>query len=119
MCIVKLLLFLNFLIVISGMCYVQCCCNFTLLILAAIPSKYSVNGHFYEISDDITTWPDAYLAAKAKGGYLATILSDGENTFVCNLAGSRRYLFGGTDAGYPVNEFHWADGPVWRVAFMK
>ena len=42
------------------------------------------NGHWYELVTDPTTIPDADLAARARGGYLATFSLPGENTYVAN-----------------------------------
>ncbi|MEP7274673.1 MAG: C-type lectin domain-containing protein, partial [Acidobacteriota bacterium] len=36
-------------------------------------------------------WDEAQAAAVARGGYLATILSDAENTFVFNLVNDPAY----------------------------
>ena len=46
------------------------------------------NGHFYEVVSRPSgiTWGDASLAATNRGGYLATITSAEENTFIFNLA---------------------------------
>ena len=56
----------------------------------AVPVEWPVssggNGHFYEpiIVPGGTTWSQANTSANAAGGYLATITSDDENTFVFN-----------------------------------
>jgi hypothetical protein len=45
------------------------------------------NGHYYEavLVGDRITWEAARDAAQAKGGYLATITSEDENSFVESL----------------------------------
>ncbi|MCG8533051.1 MAG: hypothetical protein MI749_20680, partial [Desulfovibrionales bacterium] len=49
----------------------------------AAPVQWSVNGHSYEFVNTGTelTWEAAQAAATGKGGYLATITSQAENTF--------------------------------------
>ena len=56
----------------------------------AAPVQWTVasggNGHWYEaISSPNTSWTAARAAAEARGGYLATITSAAENTFVAAL----------------------------------
>jgi hypothetical protein len=57
----------------------------------AVPIEWDVasggNGHFYEVIAAPTgiSWDDAQLAAVTAGGYLATITSAEENTFVYGL----------------------------------
>lgn len=51
------------------------------------------NGHYYQVvglSSPIS-WSDANTAATQAGGYLATITSASENTFVFNLTNSSAY----------------------------
>jgi len=60
------------------------------------PISAGGNGHYYEavLVPGGFTWYDAYAAAEAKGGYLATITSEAENEFVYNLvAGDDRYWY--------------------------
>jgi hypothetical protein len=51
------------------------------------------NGHFYEVvsSPGGINWPDAESYAEAHGGYLATITSARENTFVFKLIDSAQF----------------------------
>lgn len=46
----------------------------------------SYNGHYYYISQCLSTWEDADVVARDMGGYLATIASEGEHDFVTALA---------------------------------
>lgn len=54
------------------------------------------NGHFYEVILESSglTWDKANLAAQSRGGYLATIISEQENTFVFNLINDPVYWNG-------------------------
>ncbi len=67
--------------------------------LRADPVEWTIasggNGHFYEafsVSSGIS-WDSAEADALARGGYLATILSSAENTFVFNLVDNPIYWF--------------------------
>jgi hypothetical protein len=80
------------------------------------------NGHFYEIARSNGTnapvygglsWTEAQSLAASAGGYLATITSAGENTFVAGLLESStadRAWLGGTDSATE-GTFKWAGGP--------
>jgi len=59
--------------------------------------QWSGNGHWYEAIPASIAWTDAKAAAEAKGGYLATITSAAENTFVAGIVASSEYwhLLGG------------------------
>jgi hypothetical protein len=61
----------------------------------AAPVQYSGNNHWYEAvyAPNKINWFDAKAAAEGAGGYLATITSDGENTFIFNLANHDQYFF--------------------------
>lgn len=59
---------------------------------------FADNGHFYkfvETTGSGTTWTDADAAASAMGGYLATLKSAGEQSFVAT-----NISFGGDSAAY-------------------
>ncbi len=72
---------------------------------------YDVTGHYYQfVPDTASTWIQAYDAARVKAymgrtGYLATVTSLGEDTFVNSLSGKTGWLGGtiltntGTSAG--------------------
>jgi len=47
--------------------------------------KYAGNGHSYQVLDRRTTWTRAKKYCEEKGGYLATITSSYEQTFIVNL----------------------------------
>ena len=71
------------------------------------------NGHFYEVVSGLENWDSARADALSRGGYLATITSAAENTFVTTLlaTGSTvRGWLGGTDSAVE-GTFRWADGP--------
>lgn len=56
--------------------------------------RWSGNGHLYEVVmvPEGITWLEARAAAKARGGYLATLSSEAENRFVWSLiAGQPRF----------------------------
>ena len=63
--------------------------------LAGPVTYYSGTGHWYQavsvLSSGGITWDGAQAAADGQGGYLATVLGDGENTFVYNLVNSDQY----------------------------
>ena len=57
--------------------------------LKAEPVLNPANGHYYELSEGISSWTDARVAAESlifggKSGYLATITSQEENEFIAN-----------------------------------
>lgn len=71
------------------------------------------NGHWYKVNTSALSWADAQAAAIAAGGYLATITSAGENTFVDNLriaAGGSDLWIGASDAATE-GRWVWAGGP--------
>ena len=85
--------------------------------VAAVPVQWTVgsggNGHFYEFISIDETWTAARTAAQASShlgqqGYLATITSAAEQTFVLGLANDG--WLGGTDQTVE-GEWRWADGP--------
>lgn len=49
------------------------------------------NGHYYYVYDDALSWSDAKEKCKKRGGHLATITSEKENTFVYNYIISKGY----------------------------
>ncbi|NQU76220.1 MAG: PEP-CTERM sorting domain-containing protein [Planctomycetes bacterium] len=76
------------------------------------------NGHFYEIMPDQTlSWTAAGSTAQAAGGYLATITSQAEQTFIENIfdsgpTGSGGYWFGLNDSLLE-GDFRWVtDEPL-------
>ena len=101
------LVFLTCFLVVSGIISPE----LRLTMLANL-SRWSTNGHFYQVTDDTRSWSNARSASLAIGGYLATITSVTENTFVRNVYPSVEVWLGATDYGYTVGDFHWVDGPV-------
>lgn len=81
---------------------------------------YPVNGHLYEVYNASNfTWADAQAFAVSRGGYLATITDDGENTFVGNLnarAGQSQRWLGGfqpPNERNPLANWQWVTGEPW------
>ncbi|HET6787179.1 MAG TPA: PEP-CTERM sorting domain-containing protein [Aquabacterium sp.] len=89
----------------------------------AAPVQWAGNGHWYEYIDTNLTWDDAFAAANAStfmgmSGYLATVTSEAENTFVSiSVANGSLAWLGGSDAGAAVNEWTWRNGPEAGQAF--
>lgn len=89
----------------------------TLSTAMAAAVQWDGNGHWYEFVATPVTWQQAFEAANASShlglqGYLATVTSAGENTFVSSTvaAGSLAWL-GGSDNGAAINEWTWRNGP--------
>ena len=101
------LVFLTCFLVVSGIISLELC-----LTMLANLSRWSTNGHFYQVTDATKTWTDARDTSLVIGGYLATITSAEENTFVRNVYPSVELWLGGSDYGYAAKDFHWVDGPV-------
>jgi len=93
--------------------------------------QWSGNGHWYEAIPASIAWTDAKAAAEAKGGYLATITSAAENTFVAGIVASSEYwhLLGGNfTAGpwlggfqpqgspEPAGNWQWVTGETWSYS---
>lgn len=55
---------------------------FTTTVLAA-PVQWLGNGHWYDlVLDNSSSWDQADAIAASRGGYLATITSSGEQSFI-------------------------------------
>lgn len=83
----------------------------------ADPAEWTVasggNGHFYEFVSGDFTWSEAVTGAASRSfggftGYLATITSDAENTFISTMVSGNLGWVGGSDDG---DESHW----TWRT----
>ncbi|AEJ02703.1 PEP motif putative anchor domain protein [Nitrosomonas sp. Is79A3] len=89
----------------------------------AAPMQWGNTGHWYEFISTPTSATDAFTFAQASTfdgmhGYLATITSADENWFVSNdIAGGSFAWLGGSDAGAPINQFTWRNGPETGQAF--
>jgi len=70
------------------------------------------NDHWYELNTDALSWQEAAAEAENRGGYLATITSAGENSFIDDLVSSFQLFvwLGGSDAAQE-GEWFWMTGP--------
>ena len=87
----------------------------------AAPTFFAGTGHYYEHIATTTTWAAARTAALGmthlgESGYLVTITSVEENTFLSTLSGSG--WIGGTDQTTE-GMWVWADGPEAGVNFWN
>src|ERR1035437_4592805 len=79
-------------------------CSCSCIVLGG-PIQWTVasggNGHYYDVLSAPAgiTWDDASSGATALGGYLATITSDEENSFVFSLVNSPVYYIQGHTPG--------------------
>jgi len=80
--------------VLRGIAVLSCLAALPQLATAA-PITWPVNGHSYEVVLEPSgiTWEAARDAAIAKGGYLATLTSADENTFVHGLVASNPWYW--------------------------
>jgi hypothetical protein len=87
-------------------------------------SSVGGNDHWYEINSDFLSWDDAETEAENRGGYLATVTSEGENIFLNNVAtdfNSNLNLFlwlGGSDAANE-GDWYWMTGPEAGTQFWE
>jgi hypothetical protein len=96
-------------------------------------AQWSVNGHYYEVISvplpDGISWKNAKIVTEELGGYLATITSEEENTFVYNLIPKNDLFwttigggnFGPWLGGYqddksdePTGNWKWVTGEPWN-----
>ena len=94
------------------------------------PVSAGGNGHFYlPVSvQNLITWQDCKAAAESEGGYLVTITSAAENTFVYNLIEAPQYWsYGGSlgpglggyqppGAPEPAGGWTWVSGEPWTFS---
>ena len=70
------------------------------------------NGHRYVLINKEMVWREAKAYAERLGGYLATITSQEEQSWICqNFSGARCWL-GGTDEAVE-GEWRWITGEKW------
>lgn len=93
--------------------------------LTADPVRWIGNGHFYDVVSipNTISWEQANAAANAAGGYLATITSLAENSFVFSLVNNPLYWHGFSGpwlGGYqqpatqePGANWRWVTGETW------
>ncbi len=76
------------------------------------------NGHYYALvaAPASPSWQADEAAAESVGGYLATITSAAENTFVENLAAGHYAYIGASDLGH-TGTWNWATGPEAGTTF--
>jgi prepilin-type N-terminal cleavage/methylation domain-containing protein len=84
---------------------------------SSVPTGFTVgpNGHLYKFVSTIVTWNAANTAAATnvvggQTGYLATITSAAEQTFVIGLVGGSRVYLGGSDSA-GTGAWRWVGGP--------
>lgn len=82
----------------------------------ATPVQYASNGHWYDFISGNFTWQEALANAQTKTyqgmtGYLATVTSQGENTFLWQAVSGSLGWLGGSDNGAAVNHWTWRTGP--------
>ena len=89
------------------------------------PVYSSITGHYYEFINGTIDWPSSNTAANAKTflgltGYLATVTSAAETTFLSTFFSSNGWS-GGTSAGTPGNAriWKWSAGPEANVTFWN
>lgn len=91
-------------------------------------SGYGGNDHYYEPVLASATWDQAQASATARGGYLATITSQAENTFVYSLVDDDAYWLNGyggpwlggyqpDGASEPAGGWTWISGEAWNPDF--
>ena len=90
--------------------------------LTSVPAGWSLNssnGHIYEyVSSSGISWASAAAAAAAAGGYLATITSADENSFLFGLPNIDHNIawLGGSDAAHE-GQWQWVQGTENGQAF--
>ena len=105
--------------------FVLCCAFLIIAPVSANPIFYEGNGHYYEtIFEPGITWSEANSAAQSLtyqgvNGHLATITSEGENTFIkLNIESVywRHYWIGGfqpAGSTEPDGGWQWVNGDEW------
>ncbi|WDP91635.1 MAG: hypothetical protein HUN04_18780 [Desulfobacter sp.] len=78
--------------------------------LPAYGSPVEFNGHWYNLVQQPSslTWGAASAAAQSKGGYLASITTDEENSFIAGLFNGVNNIDAYWLGGYQINENTWA-----------
>ena len=95
----------------------------TVSVTPAGTNYYSGNGHYYEVVNETVTWTAAKTAAEASTlygltGYLVTITSAAENTFVSSKISANAWIGASDDGNYTSNThattegtWEWVSGP--------
>jgi hypothetical protein len=89
----------------------------SVLSASAAPVQWAGNGHFYEYIANDVTWATARSNALGSGGYLATITSSAENSFLLSQGFGLSWV-GGSDSGIE-GTWTWVDGPEAGQVFWK
>jgi len=86
------------------------------------------NGHWYKAvaSSNSITWTEADQLARAQGGYLATITSAAENSFVFDLVNAPEFFVNGKgpalggfqrdESAEPAGGWSWVNGEPWNYS---
>ena len=87
----------------------------TVSVTPAGTNYYSGNGHYYEVVNETVTWTAAKAAAEASTlygltGYLVTITSAAENTFVHTKINADAWIGASDDANYTSNTHATTEG---------
>lgn len=83
------------------------------------------NGHWYDLVDGTLSWTDAKVSAEGAGGYLATITSVEEQSFVASLITGHidpdnltsGYMIGGfqpAGSKEPLENWQWVTAEAWN-----
>ena len=95
----------------------------TVSVTPAGTNYYSGNGHYYEVVNETVTWTAAKAAAEASTlygltGYLVTLTSAAENTFVSSKISANAWIGASDDGNYTSNThattegtWEWVSGP--------
>ncbi len=68
------------------------------------------NNHYYKVYSGRYTWTEAKTKCEEMGGYLATITSLEEQTFIESINNQRKWIGGYRDDDY---NWYWVTGEVW------
>jgi hypothetical protein len=99
--------------VLACLLIVYLCCD-----AISAPIQWQVgdggNGHWYESINELVSWTTAKSNAEALGGYLTTITSAQENSFIWNNVDSPSWRWlGGLKNG---NNWTWVTGEPWSYS---
>ncbi|MFC1823023.1 PEP-CTERM sorting domain-containing protein [Thermodesulfobacteriota bacterium] len=85
----------------------------------AVPTQWAGNNHYYDLILDAQNWIAARDDALAAGGYLATVTSAGEQTFLNTINPTNLLAWlGGTDRLFEA-QWLWENGPEAGTIFWN